>query len=72
MSQKKQHYQGILTVRHQVLPLGQQNSCPVPWLPGAEVDPIPCSWQFWAKGDSAIANLNTLLASSMDELLTME
>ena len=65
MSQKKQHYHGIFTVRHQVLPLDQQNSRPVPWLQGAEVDPIPCSWQFGAKGDSAIANLNSVLASSM-------
>ena len=52
MSQKKQHYHGIFTVRHQVLPLDQQNSRPVPWLQGAE-------------GDSAIANLNSVLASSM-------
>ena len=64
MSQKKQHYHGIFTVRHQVLPLGQQTSRPVPWLQGAEADPIPCSWQFGAKGDSAIANLNSVLASS--------
>ena len=65
MSQKKPRYHGIFTVRHQVLPLGQQNSRPVLWLQEAEADPISCSWQFGAKGDSAIANLNSLLASSM-------
>ena len=47
-----------------VLPLGQQNSRPVPWLQGAEADPIPCSWQFGSKGDRAIANLDTLLSLS--------
>ena len=65
MSQKKQHYHGIFTVRYQALPLGQQNSRPVPWLQEAEADPISCSWQKGAKGDAKLANLNSLLDSSM-------
>ena len=66
-----------------VLALGQQYSHPVPWLKGAEADPVPCSWQFGAKGDSAIYSkfkfitcfvhgLKITFISNNVELLTMD
>lgn len=56
VSQKKQHYHEIFTVRYQLLPLGQQNSRPVSCLLGDEADPIPYRWHFWAKGDRVITS----------------